>query len=212
MDDIVARMVKMAAKASKYSEEEILSHSRAYPLCYMRFIIFWQLSRMGWTHVRIGEQFGLNHATVYHGIMRVNEMISCRPAYKELNEIKDKFERLYKNMKTIYLSAPIGDISKDERYKERYAFFKKKEKYYTELGFHVLNPMDNGLPRDASIYEQMHKDYRLIDESDAVVLLENWNRSAGSHSELIYAISIGKDILIDKALTVEQWKEINPNL
>lgn len=205
-------MVRLMAKASGHSEEQITSRSRSYPLSYMRFFIFWQLSKEGWSHSKIGAQFAVDHATVHHGIVKVNEMTSFIASYKDLIEIREKFERLYKNMKTIYLSAPIGDISQEQRYQERYAFFKEKEKYYTGLGFYVLNPMDNGLPRDASIYEQMDKDYQLIRSSDAVVLLENWNRSAGCHSELTYAISIGKDIFIDQSLTIEKWKEINPNL
>lgn len=207
-------MVALMAKASenKYSAELIKSRSRSYPICYLRFFIFWQLSKEDWSHSKIGAQFGVDHSTVHHGIVKVNEITSFPAGYKDLIEIRNKFERLYKNMKTIYLSAPIGDISQEQRYQERYAFFKEKEKYYTDLGFYVLNPMDNGLPRDASIYEQMDKDYQLIRSSDAVVLLEGWNRSAGCHSELTYAISIGKDIFIDQALTIEKWKEINPNL
>lgn len=205
-------MVGLMAEASGYSQEQILSRSRSFPLCYMRFFIFWQLSKEGWTSSRIGKQFGMNHATVLHGIAKVDEMLRFSASYKNLIEILNKFIRLYKNMKTIYLSAPIGDITQEQRYQERYAFFKEKEKYYTDLGFYVLNPMDNGLPRDASIYEQMDKDYQLIRASDAIILLENWNRSAGCHSELTYAISIGKDIFIDQALTIEKWKEINPNL
>ena len=209
MNPHILKAVELMAHLSGSSVEEILSPSRSYPLSYLRYCIFWQLWNedcVQWTQQRIANEFKMNHATVCHGIQKINDVIRFRTSYRKVGEIQEKFNKLYKGieMKKIYLSAPIGNVKSDEkRYQERYNFFKEKEKHYTELGYYVVNPMDNGLSRDADDFANMKKDYELINSCDAILLLENWNRSAGCHSELTYAISIGKEVYIEKALTLE---------
>lgn len=110
--------------------------------------------------------------------------------------------------KIIYLSAPIGDVTNDERYNERYEFFNKKEEYYRSMGYGVLNPM-KAVPRGVNIHRAMGIDYKLIDTADGILMLENWNYSAGCTNELLYATSVGKEVYFEKTLSLERLQPVS---
>jgi len=206
MKERVQKMVSLMANVSGYTEQEIICHSRSYPLCYLRYCIFWQLAQEGWTRTAIGQEFNMDHSSVSYGIGKIEHILKIKATYDELFDLFSQFKQklmIQNKMKRIYMSAPIGDVTNDERYKERYDFFKSKEEHYTKLGYVMVNPMDNGLDRFATIYEQMDRDLELLRGCDAILLLENWNRSAGCHTELVNAMACGKEVYIEKAMTLE---------
>ena len=82
---------------------------------------------------------------------------------------------------TVYISGGITDVPD---FKER---FKKAEKHLTGLGFNVINPA--GLQDNVTIGDFTHYDYMnfcigLLELSDCVYFLDNWEQSDGAKSEM----------------------------
>ena len=63
-----------------------------------------------------------------------------------------------------------------------------------EVKNYVLNPMFNGLPKDASTHDHMRVDFKMLCECDEIVMLPKWNHSAGCTCEFNVAVSIGCDV------------------
>ena len=93
---------------------------------------------------------------------------------------------------TVYISGGITDVPD---FKER---FKKAERHLRELGFNVINPA--GLQDNVTIGDFTHYDYMnfcigLLELSDCVYFLDNWEQSDGSKSEMQQARLLNKKIV-----------------
>lgn len=84
----------------------------------------------------------------------------------------------------IYLA---GRITGDPDYRAK---FEKAEKYYADQGAIVLNPAVLLAGMEKADY--MRICYAMIDSADTVVLLSDWQASAGARAEQAYAHYIGK--------------------
>lgn len=91
---------------------------------------------------------------------------------------------------TIYIS---GSISKNPNYLDD---FKKAEQTLKKEGFgKILNPII--LPSNLEYEQLMVICFAMIDASDIVYMLSNWEESDGAFMEYHYAISKNKDIIFE---------------
>lgn len=99
----------------------------------------------------------------------------------------------------IYISGPISGHDLEER---RQAF-KEVQKTLEADGFTVFNPMENGLPAEASTHQHMHRDLAVLTTEeipfDAIFMMKKWTHSAGCKLELDVATAIGLDVIFEDA-------------
>lgn len=79
----------------------------------------------------------------------------------------------------IYISGPISGYDLEER---RAAFHYVQEMFEV-AGYYVFNPMENGLPAEATTAQHMRRDLHELTREDepydSIYLMEKWNHSAG---------------------------------
>ena len=100
--------------------------------------------------------------------------------------------------KRIYLSLPISGYDIAER-KET------ARKKALELGkeWEVLNPMDNGLPDDASTNAHMKRDLEMLLGCDAIYLMSRFTHSAGCMTEFHVATAIGLKVFFEECHSLD---------
>lgn len=64
----------------------------------------------------------------------------------------------------------------------------------SEIGHHPVNPIDNGLHRDATWTEHMRADLATLRHCDGVCMLRGWERSRGAQIERRAALKRGMPI------------------
>lgn len=96
----------------------------------------------------------------------------------------------------IYISGPITGVP---RYRE---MFEAAAKELTAEGFIPLNPAV--LPEGLTEQQYMRIDIAMLDASDAVLLLDGWERSRGSSLECSYCFYTGKPF----AASMKELKEV----
>ena len=98
----------------------------------------------------------------------------------------------------IYISGPISGHDMEER---RTAFGKVKVMLETQE-WEVFNPMENGLPAEATTHEHMHRDLAELTREDmpydAIYMMRGWLHSAGCKLEFDVATSIGLDVYFEE--------------
>ena len=87
----------------------------------------------------------------------------------------------------VYISGPISGYDPEERR----AFFGRVKDLLKEKGYTVMNPKENGLPADATTQQHMRRDYQMLSQCDAILMLPKWNHSAGCLNEFNMAVSMG---------------------
>ena len=79
--ELAARAVAIAAATFHVvPARRLLSAGRHRDICAARWIASWLLHRRGWSTLKIGRYFGLDHSTVLHGLRRIadsRELILC---------------------------------------------------------------------------------------------------------------------------------------
>lgn len=96
-------------------------------------------------------------------------------------------------MKRVYISGPIDHHD----YNERMAAFDKAQKDLQALGYKVINPMHNGLPKNATRQEHMAQDIMMLITCSKIYMLKGWQDSKGCKLELDIATTIGLDVLFE---------------
>lgn len=100
----------------------------------------------------------------------------------------------------IYLSGPISGHDLEERRKA----FKYAQDYLESQGYTVFNPMENGLPADATTHEHMHRDLAVLTTEEipftAIYMMRGWLHSAGCTLEFRVATAIGLEVYFQEAL------------
>lgn len=87
----------------------------------------------------------------------------------------------------VYISAPIAGYD----YNERKSFFRNIAARLVVLGYHPVNPMNNGLPKDADVKDHLRADFQLLLGCDRILLCEGWEDSAGCQKEASIALWSG---------------------
>lgn len=68
----------------------------------------------------------------------------------------------------VYISGPITGL----QYEEVEKAFNEAEIRLKEHGYEVVNPLNNGLPRESTWKEHMRADLKLLLDCDAIYLLK----------------------------------------
>lgn len=84
-----------------------------------------------------------------------------------------------------------GKITGDAGYREK---FEKAETVLSKIGHFVMNPAK--LPSGMEQGDYMRICFSMIDCADVVVLLSDWQESAGARLERAYAEKIGKEVVV----------------
>lgn len=87
----------------------------------------------------------------------------------------------------VYISGPITGLP----YEEVEKAFSKAEASLKEQGHEVVNPLNNGLPRESTWSEHMRADLKLLLDCDAIYMLNRWEYSKGASLEYDLAIDLG---------------------
>lgn len=90
-------------------------------------------------------------------------------------------------MKRVYISGPISgrDIA------EQKEAFKAVERELADMGLNPVNPLENGLPAEASWEEQMRKDLTDLMQCDYIYMMRGWELSRGATLEHLAATMVG---------------------
>ncbi|SFK99406.1 protein of unknown function [Porphyromonadaceae bacterium KH3CP3RA] len=91
----------------------------------------------------------------------------------------------------VYISGPITGIVLPVAI----ARFNDAELRLQEMGFDVVNPMDNGVPITAEWSEHIREDIRLMLDCNAIYLLKGWENSKGAALEKHIAEKLGFTII-----------------
>ena len=94
----------------------------------------------------------------------------------------------------IYISGPISNFDPEER---RNAFEETK-RYLTSHGFDVFNPMENGLPAEATTNEHMKRDIEELLACDRIYMMKKWTHSKGCKVEFDVATAIGLPVMFEE--------------
>lgn len=70
----------------------------------------------------------------------------------------------------IYISGPISHRDPTERRKA----FAATAAMLRGHGFDVVNPMENGLPYNASTYQHMRRDFEMLMVCDIIYMMKGW--------------------------------------
>ena len=104
-------------------------------------------------------------------------------------------------MKRVYISGPISGHNLEER---RNAF-RQAQLMLEAQGYETFNPMENGLPPDATTHEHMHRDLAELTREDkpyhAIYLLHRWTHSKGCQVEFAVATAIGLKVIFEESHT-----------
>lgn len=87
----------------------------------------------------------------------------------------------------VYISGPISGLP----YEKVEKAFSKAEIRLQEQGYEVVNPLNNGLPRESTWNEHMRADLKLLLDCDAIYMLNGWEYSKGASLEYDLAIDLG---------------------
>lgn len=90
----------------------------------------------------------------------------------------------------IYISGKITGLPQDEARQK----FADAQALLDEIGFEAVNPMEQGLPADATWEQHMVKDFELLLSCDAIYMMDNWIDSKGAQIEYDVANRLGKDV------------------
>lgn len=87
----------------------------------------------------------------------------------------------------VYISGPITGLPLETVYNN----FTNAEVRLLEQGYGVVNPLNNGLPTNATWNEHMRADLKLLLDCDAIYMLDGWEYSRGASLEYDLAIDLG---------------------
>ena len=90
----------------------------------------------------------------------------------------------------IYISGKITGLD----YADVEAKFQDAQDLLSDIGFEVVNPLNNGLTKEHSWEQHMVKDFELLLPCDAIYMMDNWQDSIGARIEHRTAFEMNKDI------------------
>ena len=94
----------------------------------------------------------------------------------------------------IYLSLPISGYDIEERR----ATAQRMEDALLEEGWAVANPLKNGLPADAGTHAHMKRDFELLLQCDAILMMAGFLHSAGCKVEFDVATACGMHVYFEE--------------
>lgn len=91
----------------------------------------------------------------------------------------------------VYISGPITGLPLETVYNN----FTNAEVQLLEQGYEVVNPLNNGLPTNATWNEHMRADLKLLLDCDAIYMLDGWTNSKGAEIEFNLAFDLRINII-----------------
>ena len=91
----------------------------------------------------------------------------------------------------VYISGPISGLPLETVYNN----FTNAEVRLLEQGYEVVNPLNNGLPTNATWNEHMRADLKLLLDCDAIYILKGYQNSKGAMIEYDLARILHFDII-----------------
>lgn len=91
----------------------------------------------------------------------------------------------------VYISGPITGLP----YEEVEKAFNEAETRLKEQGYEVVNPLNNGLPRESTWNDHMRADLKLLLDCDAIYMLDGWTNSKGAEIEFNLAFDLRINII-----------------
>ncbi len=103
------------------------------------------------------------------------------------------------NTARIYISGPIDGYNQIERRET----FKRVQTYLELQGYDVFNPMENGLPAEATTQQHMLRDLAELTREkipyDAIYMMKGWQRSKNCTTEFNVATALGLNVFFEQA-------------
>lgn len=93
----------------------------------------------------------------------------------------------------IYISGKITGLP----FREVKDKFQAVQKFLEDLGFEIINPMNNGLTKNDTWEQHMIKDIAELFACEAIYMLDNWTESLGASIEYDIAKRMGKKIFFE---------------
>ena len=97
--------------------------------------------------------------------------------------------------KKIYISGPISGYNLEERRNS----FKIVQEHLKAQDYETVNPMENGLPAEATIHDHMKRDIELLLTCDMIYMMRHWTHSKGCKVEFDVATAIGLPVLFEES-------------
>ena len=108
----------------------------------------------------------------------------------------------YPPRKRIYISGPISGHDIDVRRKS----FKEIQEHLEAQGYEVVNPMENGLPAEATPREHMKRDIELLMTCDFIYMMRRWTHSKGCKVEFDVATAIGLPVFFEESGEITKFE------
>lgn len=102
----------------------------------------------------------------------------------------------------IYISGPISGRDLTER-RETFAATAAK---LQALGYDVCNPMENGLPENATTNQHMRRDIEMLMCCDTIYMMKGWTHSKGCQVELEVATAIGLPVMFEEFNSIVKFE------
>ena len=95
--------------------------------------------------------------------------------------------------KKIYLSIPISHLNYDDQKEHA----EKVARFLEEMGFEVLLPFNNGVPKEAHDSVHMRADFKMLLECDAIFMCKGFEDSRGCRDEFTIAADCHMEIIYE---------------
>ena len=104
--------------------------------------------------------------------------------------------------KRIYISGPISghDI------KERRKAFKEIQEHLEAQGYEVFNPLENGLPAEATTHDHMKRDIEELLTCDYIYMMRRFTHSKGCKVEFDVATAIGLPVFFEESGEITKFE------
>lgn len=102
----------------------------------------------------------------------------------------------------IYISGPISGHDMEERRKA----FKEIQEHLEAQGYEAINPMENGLPAEATTREHMKRDIELLMTCDYIYMMRRWTHSKGCKVEFDVATAIGLPVFFEESGEITKFE------
>lgn len=117
-------------------------------------------------------------------------------------EMEEPYTLTADSKSRIYISGPISGNNLDERHKA----FKEIQEHLEAQGYEVVNPMENGLPAEATTHEHMKRDIELLMTCDYIYMMRRWTHSKGCKVEFDVATAIGLPVFFEESGEITKFE------
>ena len=117
------------------------------------------------------------------------------------NSIQKEMEKP-DNKGRIYISGPISGYDIEERRKA----FKEIQEHLEAQGYEVFNPLENGLPAEATTHDHMKRDIEQLMTCDYIYMMRRFTHSKGCKVEFDVATAIGLPVFFEESGEITKFE------